>query len=114
MMKRMPSSYGRGLAVAVFVFVLTVSPYAHAADTSAFGINDPFIDAIQLWATILTSIDALSHQLAAALQPQPSLTFSRSANSRAPKTPASRSLSAAAAVATELPPEAASRLTNVP
>jgi hypothetical protein len=36
-----PSSYGRSVAVVVFVFVLTFSPYAHAAETSASGINDP-------------------------------------------------------------------------
>ena len=36
----------RSVAIAVFVFVLTFSPYAHAADASAFGINDPFTDAI--------------------------------------------------------------------
>jgi hypothetical protein len=67
MMGRMPPSRGRYIAVAVFVLVLTFSPYAHAAETSAFGISDPFVDAIQLWTTVLTSIDSLAHQLASAL-----------------------------------------------
>jgi hypothetical protein len=46
MMGGMPSPYGRALAVAFFVFVLTLSPYAHAAETNAPTISDPFTDAI--------------------------------------------------------------------
>jgi hypothetical protein len=40
MMGRMPSSYGRTVAVAVFVFVLTFSPSAHAADTIDYVATD--------------------------------------------------------------------------
>jgi IPT/TIG domain len=68
MMGRMPSSYGRSIATAVFVLVLTISPYAHAANTTAFGINDPFTDAIQLWSAVLSSFDSLAHQFAAVPQ----------------------------------------------
>jgi hypothetical protein len=106
MMGRMPSSYGRTVAVAVFVFVLTFSPYAHAADTSAFGINDPFADAIQLWSAVFSSIDSLAQRLASALQLHQTLTFT--AKPHAPKNlqqPAA--LAASAALATQSPPETA-------
>ena len=69
----MPSPYGRAIAVAFFVFALTFSPYAHAAETAALTINDPFTDVIQLWSAVLTSIDSLAHDLVAALHPQSSL-----------------------------------------
>ena len=48
----MPSPYGRGVAVAVFLFVLTLSPYAHAAETNALTINDPLTDVVQLWSAV--------------------------------------------------------------
>jgi hypothetical protein len=68
MIGRMPSPYGRAIAVAFFVLALTFSPYAHAAETAAPTINDPFTDVIQLWTTVLTSIESLAQQLAAVLQ----------------------------------------------
>jgi hypothetical protein len=106
MMGCMPPSRGRYLAVAVFVFVLTFSPYAHAADTSAFGINDPFTDAIQLWSAVFSSIDSLAHQLASALQLHQTLTFT--AKPRAPEMLQQPSaLAASAALATQSPPETA-------
>ena len=97
----MPSSYGRSIAVAVFVFVLTVSPYAHAADTAGVTMHDPLTDAIQLWSGLLTSIEALSQQLASVLHPQPSLTFNRSVNQPAPDTLTSPAQAASAALATQ-------------
>jgi hypothetical protein len=100
MMGRMPPSHGQYFAVAVFVFVLTISPYAHAADASAFGINDPFTDAIQLWSAALSSIESLAHQLASALQLYRTLTFA--ATPHAPKTPQQpAALAASAAIATQ-------------
>ena len=48
----MPSPYGRGVAVAVFLFVLTLSSVSYAAETNALTINDPFTDAIQLWSAV--------------------------------------------------------------
>ena len=108
MMGRMSSPYGRSAAVAVFVFVLTFSPYAHAADTSAFGINDPFADAIQLWSALFSSIDSLAHQIASALQLHQTLTFSRTANPHAPKNLQQPvALAASAALATQSPSESA-------
>jgi hypothetical protein len=68
MMGRMPSSYGRGAAIAAFALPLMLSVCAHAADTSAFGVNDPFAAAIQLWSAALSSIDSLAHQLASVLE----------------------------------------------
>jgi hypothetical protein len=106
MMGRMPPSRGRYIAAAVFVLVLTFAPYAHAADTSTYGINDPFADAIQLWSAVLTSVDSLAHELASALQLHQTLTFT--AKPHAPKTlqqPAA--LAASAALATQSPPESA-------
>lgn len=73
MMGRMPSSYGRSVAIAAFVFVFIFSPYAHATNTTAFGINDPFADAIQLWSAVLSSIESIAYQLASALKPHQTL-----------------------------------------
>jgi hypothetical protein len=105
-MGHMPPSRGRYIAVGLFVFVLTFSPYAHAADTTAFGINDPFADAIQLWSAVFSSLDTFAHQIASALQLHQTLTFT--AKPHAPKNlqqPAT--LAASAALATESPPETA-------
>src|ERR1700730_1187490 len=102
----MPSSYGRSIAIAVFVFVLTVSPYAHAAETTTIGINDPVADVVQLWTAVLSSIESLSQQLASVLQPQPSLTFDRSAKQPTPKNLPPAQV-ASAALATQSPPETA-------
>src|ERR1700674_5905129 len=106
MIRRMPSPYGRAIAVAFFVFALTFSPYAHAAETAALTINDPFTDAIQLWSAVLTSIESLANQLAAAFQPQPPLTANNSPKPHIPKNLTPPSLAAAAALATQPPPEA--------
>ena len=62
----MPSSYGRAVAAAVFVFALTVSPYAHA-DTSVTPIGDPYTDTLQLWSNIISTVEALAHDLATSL-----------------------------------------------
>jgi len=106
MMGRMPSSYGRSIAVAVFVFALTVSPYAHAAETSTSGINDPVADVVQLWTTVLSSIESLSQHLASVLQPPSSLSFNRSAQQPAPKNlPLAQA--ASAALATQALPDTA-------
>jgi hypothetical protein len=86
--------------------VLTFSPYAHAADANAFGINDPFTDALQLWSAALSSIELFAHQLASALQLHQTLTFT--AKPHAPKTPQQpAALAASAALATESPAETA-------
>src|ERR1700730_16623528 len=98
MIGRMPSYYGRALAVAFFVFALTFSPYAQAAETAALTINDPFTDAIQLWSAVLTSIESLAQQLAAVLQP--SLTANNPPKPPVPKNLAPPSLAAAAALGT--------------
>ena len=104
----MPSSFGRSIVIAVFVFVLTVSPYAHAAQTTTVGINDPVADMVQLWTAALSSIETLSQQLASVLQPQPSLTFDRSAKQPAPNnSPQPAALAASAALATQPLPETA-------
>src|ERR1700704_2790406 len=48
-MRRMPSSHGRNVALAVFVFVLTFSPYAHAAGSIATSNAQPaFLKNLQL------------------------------------------------------------------
>jgi hypothetical protein len=106
MMGRMPPSYGRSVAIAVFVFALTFSPYAHAADTSAFGINDPFADAIQLWSAVLSSIDSLANQIASALQLHQTLTFTAKPHA-AKNLQQPVALAASAALATQSPPEIA-------
>jgi hypothetical protein len=103
-----PSPYGRTFIVAVFVFVLAFSPYAHAAETSPFGINDPFVDAVQLWSTVFSSLDSLGNQLVSLLQLHQTLTFTRSTKPHAPKIlqqPAA--LAASAALATQSLPETA-------
>jgi len=89
------------------VFVLTFSPYAHAAETSAFGINDPFTDAIQLWSAVVSSIDALAHQFASAFESQQTRTAYNSPKPHAPKTLTSPVLAASAALATQALPETA-------
>ena len=61
----MPSSYGSTVAAAVFIFALTFSTSAHAAETAATTIHDPVTDTIQLWSGVLTSIESLADQLAA-------------------------------------------------
>jgi hypothetical protein len=69
MMGRMPPSRGRYFAVAVFLFVLSLSPYAHAAEATALGGNDSFPDAIQLWSAVLPALDDFAHRVALALEP---------------------------------------------
>src|ERR1700719_3869017 len=101
MIRRMPSPYGRGVAVAVFLFVLTLSPYAHAAETAALTINDPFTDVVQLWSTVLTSIEAVANQLVAVLQPQLSWTANNSPKPHAPNKLTPPALAASAALATQ-------------
>jgi hypothetical protein len=103
----MPSPYGRAVAVAVFLFVLTLSPYAHAAETNALTINDPFTDVIQLWSAVLTSIESVANQLVAALQPQPSLTANNPPGPYGPKNLTPPALAASAVLATQPPPETA-------
>jgi Right handed beta helix region len=111
MMERMPPSRGRYIAVAVFVLALTFSPYAHAAETSAVGINDPFTDAIQLWSAALSSLDSLAHQIASAVQLHQTLTFNATAKPHVPNNPQQpAALAASAALATESPPETATTL----
>jgi hypothetical protein len=107
-MERMPPSRGRYIAVAVFVLVLTFSPYAHA-DTSASGINDPITEAVQLWTAMLSSIDSLAHQLASALQLHQTLTATPHAPNN-PQQPAA--LAASAALATQPLPETATTSEN--
>ena len=101
----MPSPHGQSIAAVVFVVALTVSPYVHAADTSA-GINDPVTDTIQLWSAVLNVIDSVAHQLAAGLQPQSSWTFDRSPQQQTPKA-VGPSVAASVALATQSPPATA-------
>jgi hypothetical protein len=101
----MPSSYGRSVAVATFVFVLTFSPYAHAAENGAVTFDDPFTDAIQLWSAVLSSIETLSHQFASVLQTQSSVTASNSPKPHVPKNLTPPALTASAVLATEPLPE---------
>jgi len=60
----MPRSHGRALAAAVFLFALACSPYAHAAQTAAVPINDPFTDTLELWSDIATTLSSLAHDFA--------------------------------------------------
>jgi hypothetical protein len=55
----------RAIAAAVFVFALTVSPYAHA-QTSVVPIGDPYTDTLQLWSSIAWSIEYVVQEAAAA------------------------------------------------
>jgi hypothetical protein len=105
MIGRMPSPYGHAIAVAVFLFVLTLFPVAHAAEMTGVAINDPITDVVQLWSTVLTSIESLAQQLAAVLQPP--LTVNNSSKPDIPKNVTPPSLAAAAALATQSPPETA-------
>jgi hypothetical protein len=105
-LRHMPSSYGRGVAAVVFVLALTFSPYAHAADTTAVGINDPFTDTLQLWSALLNVIDSVAYQLGAGLQSQSSWTFDRSPQQQTPKT-VRPSFAASAVLATQSLPETA-------
>jgi hypothetical protein len=107
MMGRMPPSRGRYIAVAVFVLVLTFSPYAHAAGISASGINDPFTDAIQLWSAVFSSLDSFAHQIASAVQLPQALTATPNAPNNLQQPAA---LAAAAALATQPPSESATTL----
>jgi len=100
----MQSSYGRAVIAAVFVFVLTFSPYAHA-ETAVLTVNDPFTDAIQLRSGVLTSVNSLAQKLAAALTPHQSLTTSNPPKSRALNNITPPSLAASAAEAIETPSE---------
>ena len=97
----MPSPYGRAIAIAVFLFVLTLSPYALAAETNALTINDPLTDVVQLWSTVLTSIESFADQLAAVLQPQLSWTANNPPNPHIPKNVTPLSLAASTALATQ-------------
>jgi hypothetical protein len=81
----MPPSYGRAVAAGFVIFVLTFSPYAHAAEATALTINDPFVDAFQLWSTVLTAIDSFAIQIAAALAPHQTLSAGNPQNRHASK-----------------------------
>ena len=61
--------YGRSVVAVVFLFALTVSPYAHAAETSPVAINNPFTDALELWSAVFQSIESMAQQVASVLQP---------------------------------------------
>ena len=98
----MPSSYGRSIAATVFVFVLTFSPYAHAAETAAVTINDPFTDAIQLWGEVLTSLNSFAHDLAAGFASPQTLTDTSPQKLHVQNTLTPPPLAAAAALATEV------------
>ncbi len=120
MMVRMSSSYRRSVAAAVFAFVLTLAPYAHAETTGAFGINDPITDTIQLWSSIINSIESVAHEFATALIPhQSQLTDNAnpdvSTNNLNQPPVAATAFTAAAgvAVATQSLPESATTSTSV-
>jgi hypothetical protein len=61
--------FRRSVVTAASVFVLAVAPYAHAAETSAFGVNDPLSGTLEFWSAILTSIESIAHELATTLIP---------------------------------------------
>jgi hypothetical protein len=65
----MPSSSGRGIATVLFLVALAVAPYAHAAETTAFGITNPLTGTLEFWSAILTSIESIAHELATTLIP---------------------------------------------
>jgi hypothetical protein len=112
MMRLMPSSYVRSVVASVFVFVLTFSPYAHAAETAALAVNDPFTDTIQLWSTILNSIDAFAHQVATGFASPQTFSTKSAARSQVPKTVTPPSLAAATVLAIESASENATASTN--
>jgi len=91
----MPSSYGRAIAAAVFLFALTVSPYAHA-DTNVTPIGDPYTDTLQLWSNIIATVEALANDLAISLTSNQSQT----ASTNGQHLPSPTAQSAAAALAT--------------
>ena len=104
----MPSSYGRRIAAAVFVLVLTFAPYAYAADAVIPAIHDPFTDAIQLWTGVLSSINSFALQIATALQSHQTVTASTSQPRHTSKyPPQSAILPASAAIGTDSLPDAA-------
>ena len=100
----MPSPYGRIIAVAVFVFTLTFSPYAQAAETVPITINDPLTDTLQLWGAVFQSIESMTQHLASLLQPP--LTLDRSPQQQSPKA-VGPSVAASVALATQSPPATA-------
>jgi hypothetical protein len=100
----MPSSYGRALVAIVFAFALSFSPYAHA-ETPALTVNDPFVDAIQLWSAVLNSIDSFAHRLATGLA-------SPRTASAPPYSPSAQRLAASAASALTASPAPSSTPTS--
>jgi hypothetical protein len=112
MICRMPSPYGRRVAAAVFVFVLSISPVANA-DTAQYPTN-PFTDALQFWSAIVASIDSLAHELATAFIPHQSH-LTDSSNPHAPNNVNAPPVAAnafTAAVADAIPNTATSSQTN--
>ena len=67
--EHMSSRYARVLTALVVVGILAVSPVAHAAEAGTTQINDPFTDTIQLWSSVINSIEFAAHELATALIP---------------------------------------------
>ena len=108
----MHSSHGRTFAIAVFVFVLTLSPYAHAAETAALTVNDPFTDAIQFWSAVLNSADSFAHQIATGLASPQTFTTENPQQPHAPQAPMPSSLAAVATLATESDSEIATPSTG--
>jgi hypothetical protein len=107
MIGRMLSPYGRGVAVAVFLCVIALSPYAQAAETNALAINDPITDMVQLWSAVVSSMESLAQLLAAVLQPYTTLTANNSHKPYVPNNPTPPSLAASVALATQSSPETA-------
>jgi hypothetical protein len=100
----MPSPYGRAVAAAFFVFALAVSPYAHA-DTSVVPIGDPYTDTLQLWSNIITTVEALAHDLATSLISNQSQAASSNGEHPQRRLPSDIAQSAAAALATPSNPD---------
>jgi len=94
------------LAVAVVALLLTFAPAAHAAEATATTINDPLEAVVQLWSTVLSTIDSLTHQVAVAFESYRPQSAQNQARRHVPKnlTP---TLAAYAALATEPLPETA-------
>jgi hypothetical protein len=106
-------SFRRSILAAVLVFVLTVSPVAHA-DTIP-SLNDPFTEAIQFWSGIIASIEAMEHQLATALIPhQSQLTDSSNPNVSNNLNPPPAANPFTAAVADALPDTAMATSSETP